>query len=76
MDTNTTQYALATALKGFRATALRVVVTRREAGLVWVRTADLLDAGTSLVLKASQVSDLPEASATLTHRGGLVSFGA
>lgn len=55
-----TAYALATGLRGFRSDTLRVRVTEARDGLVWVVTADLLDAGTFLVLNASQVEALEE----------------
>jgi hypothetical protein len=53
-------YALATDLKGFPVSTLRVRVERIEAaiGLVMVRTASLVDAGTLLVLEASQVTPI------------------
>jgi hypothetical protein len=53
-------YGLAHGLIGFRSSTLRVRIERRESGYVWVRTADLLDAGTPLVLNSSQVEDLEE----------------
>jgi len=53
-------YAIATGLIGFSSDSLRVRIERRDAlsGCVWVRTADLLDAGTPLVLDAAQVAPL------------------
>lgn len=51
-------YFFATNLVGFRSTTLRVRVTERRAGYVWVVTADLLDAGTKLVLADAQVSEV------------------
>lgn len=67
------RYAIATGLRGFRSESLRVLVLREEAGLAWVVTADLLDAGTALVLDATQVE--PEVQVTdLRHSTGLVSF--
>ena len=66
-------YALASGLRGFQSDSLRVRITRQEPGYVWVITADLLDAGTKLVLDPSQVE--PEQPATVTaHRDGLVAF--
>jgi len=50
-------YFFATDLVGFRSTTLRVRVTERRDGYVWVRTADLLDAGTALVLRDDQVQE-------------------
>jgi hypothetical protein len=57
-------YYFATDLVGFRsaagvpATTLRVRVTERRDGYVWCRTADLLDAGTPLVLADRQVREV------------------
>lgn len=55
-------YALAHGLRGFGSnnTTLRVRVERAEGNYVWVRTADLRDAGTPLTLDASQVEYLDE----------------
>ncbi len=48
-------------------------MTRIDGDYVFVRTADLLDAGTSLVLDKSQI--VPErGSEALRHKGGLVYF--
>ena len=67
-------YAVASGLRGFRSSTLRVRVTDRRDGLVWVRTADLLDAGTPLVLDEAQVaSEAPEM--VVRHCTGLVTFG-
>lgn len=68
-----TTYAIAHNLIGFRSSSLRVKVTRQEPGYVWVITADLLDAGTKMVLDPSQV----EAEQPVTypiHQTGLVAF--
>ena len=67
-------YAIATGLKGFGIhTTLRVKVQRIEHGNVFVRTADLADAGTPLVLSEAQVE--PERPIyTLSHKSGLVQF--
>lgn len=66
-------YAIASGLIGFRNSALRVRVTDIRNGYAWVVTADLLDAGTKLVLLESQVE--PETPATVQfHRDGLVAF--
>lgn len=68
-------YALAHNLIGFKSSTLRVIVTREERGNVWVTTADLLDAGTQLVLDASQVEPDPsEFVEVISHKDGLVSF--
>lgn len=56
-------YALASGMVGFRSSTLRVRVTDRRDGCVWVITADLLDAGTRLVLNPSQVTPEPAMSA-------------
>lgn len=67
---------IATNLRGFGplATELRVKVLDVRDGCVWVRTADLRDAGTPLVLDASKVR--PEATETWRHRDGFVAFDA
>lgn len=70
-------YAIATGLRGFASDSLRVLVVRAEGPNVWVRTADLRDAGTPLVLDASQVTleeDLPS-EGDAVHAAGLVVFG-
>ena len=69
------EYALASDLKGFADTTLRVRVIRREGDLVWVRTADLRDAGTPLVLNASQIEAEPEPEPFLMHFAARVMFG-
>ncbi len=51
-------YFFATDLVGFRSSTLRVKVRERRDGYVWVWTADLLDAGTALVLKDRQVQEV------------------
>lgn len=51
-------YFFASNLIGFRASTLRVRVTERRDGYVWCVTADLLDAGTRLVLKDEQVREV------------------
>lgn len=51
-------YFFATDLVGFRSSTLRVRVTERRAGYVWCITADLLDAGTRLVLGDDQVQEV------------------
>ncbi len=62
MAFTTGSYAVAYGLVGFRAgltgrkvTKLRVRVERCDDNYVWVRTADLCDAGTPLVLSPEQV---------------------
>ena len=49
-------YALATNLRGFASTQLRVKVTELSDRYAWVVTADLLDAGTPLTLDRAQVA--------------------
>lgn len=66
-------YAIATRLIGFRSSTLRVRITERRGDYVWVITADLLDAGTKLVLDASQI-EVEGESEVVRHRDGLVSF--
>lgn len=68
-------YAIASGLRGFSSSTLRVFITRREAGLVWVRTADLSDAGSPLVLDEAQVSS-ETAPTVVSRRDGLVTFEA
>lgn len=53
-------YALASRLVGFPSDRLRVRVSEVRDGCAWIRTADLLDAGTPLVLDVSQIEPLPE----------------
>lgn len=48
-------YAIASGLRGFRSSTLRVHVLRVEGAYAWVRTADIQDAGTALVLDVSQI---------------------
>ena len=67
-------YATASKLVGFRSDTLRVKVLRSEGNYRWVVTADLLDAGTQLVLDASQVKS-EKSEITLRHKNGLVVFG-
>ncbi len=66
-------YALATGLKGFESDTLRVKIVRMDDNYAWVRTADLLDAGTVLVLDRSQIMD-EEPETALVHKAGLVVF--
>lgn len=66
-------YAIASGLVGFPVSSLRVKIERSEGRYVWVRTADLCDAGTSLVLDASQVSEERPTEA-VSHKAGLVAF--
>jgi len=66
-------YAIATKLRGFSVTELRVKVTRQQGDYTWVTTADLLDCGTHLVLDTSQVRQ-EEPETVLIHKDGLVAF--
>lgn len=68
-------YALANNLIGFKSSTLRVIVTREELGNVWVTTADLLDAGTQLVIDASQIEAIPsEMVDVMSHKNGMIEF--
>lgn len=49
-------YALATALKGFKSSTLRVRVLEVRSGCAFVVTADLSDVGTRLVLDPAQLT--------------------
>ena len=53
-----TSYFFATDLVGFRSSTLRVRLVERRDGYAWVVTADLLDAGTPLVLADRQVQEV------------------
>lgn len=67
-------YAVASGLKGFRSSSLRIRVERDLGDVVIARTADLLDAGTSLALDKAQIE--PEGADTvMVHGYGLVDFG-
>lgn len=50
-----TKYAIAHNVKGFKSTSIRVKVTRVDGNYAFVVTADLLDAGTKLVLDINQI---------------------
>ncbi len=66
-------YAVANNLKGFNSDSLRVKVWAAENDYRWVTTADLQDAGTNLVLDASQIT--AETTETVErHATGLASF--
>lgn len=73
MSNATCRTRIASNLRGFVSSSLRVIETRRDGDYVWVTTADLRDTGTKLVLDASQISDLPEEYGQ-RHREGLVTF--
>lgn len=53
-------YAIASGLVGFPFARLRVRVSEVRSGYAWVRTADLLDAGTPLTLDVGQIVPLDE----------------
>lgn len=71
---STPKYGVARNLIGFRSTTLRVRIEREEFGMVWVRTADLLDAGTTLVLDAKQVEPETDYREEVQYKGGFVTF--
>ena len=68
-------YAIAHNLIGFASTTLRVKIDRIEGEYVWVTTADLLDAGTKLVLDAGQV-EYEDTTSDLMYKHGLVIFAS
>lgn len=53
-------HALASRLVGFKSDRLRVLVQRIDSGNAFVRTADLLDAGTPLTLTTAQLDLVDE----------------
>lgn len=57
MAQTSSSYFFAADLVGFRSSTLRVRVTERRDGYVWCVTADLLDAGTKLVLDEAKVQE-------------------
>jgi hypothetical protein len=70
------RYAIAYGVIGFPKSSIRVKVTEDRDGYVWVRTADLMDAGTPLVLDRSQIEyelDWPVEDVYM-HRDGLVAL--
>lgn len=70
------EYGIANNLVGFVHSSLRVRIERRDGDNVWVRTADLLDSGTPLVLSAHQVVSEAPAQEAVRHKSGLVTFAA
>lgn len=72
MITNT--YAIASGLRGFGTSELRVRVREIRDGVAFVVTADLRDAGTPLVLDPDQVRAEPQTTTVVSHRDGLVGF--
>ena len=73
MSNSTPFYAIANSLVGFPRESMRVKVTRIEGDYAWVRTADLMDAGTPLTLDLSQIE--PERNEVVVrHSAGFVAF--
>jgi hypothetical protein len=71
------QYGIAHNLRGFEYPSLRVRVERIDGDNIWVRTADLSDAGTPLTLDISQVEMFTSHDAPIwRHKDGLVEFWA
>ena len=69
-------YGIASNLRGFSRSTLRVCVTELRDGYAWVVTADLADAGTALVLDASQVRlEADMVDWEVRHCEGLVAIG-
>jgi hypothetical protein len=68
-------YALASALRGFASSTLRVRVVREDERYAWVVTADLLDAGTPLTIDRAQLAVESDAIESVRHVAGLVSLG-
>ena len=68
-----TMYAIATGLRGFRVSTLRVRIVRDLQGCYDVVTADLLDAGTPLILSKDKVQ-LETPCEVISHKSGLVQF--
>ncbi len=68
-------YAIATDLKGFPTSTLRVKITRFIGyGHYNVITADLRDSGTQLVLTEDQLQPCDDTTETWIHKDGLVGF--
>ena len=68
-------YAIAEVV-GFEISALRVKVTRidERSGNAWITTADMVDAGTSLVVDLDKVTFEHETEEVLIHRYGFLAF--
>lgn len=66
-------YAIANNLKGFPTSSLLVNVIERRDGCAWVVTADLLDAGTPLVLDENQL-EAEKVFKVWMHKKGVVEF--
>lgn len=62
-------HALAHRLVGFQSSTLRVRIEEWRDGCAWIVTADLLDAGTSLVLDISKVEFTAETQEALVGLG-------
>jgi hypothetical protein len=71
---NTKTYAIASGLRGFRTSELRVRVREIRDGVAFVVTADLADSGTMLVLDPAQLRVEPQTTTVVSHRTGLVTF--
>jgi hypothetical protein len=68
-------YAIASGMIGFDRSSLRVLVTRIDGQHVWIRTADLSDAGTPLVLDVHQIQPMDEyVTGGAQYSYGLVAF--
>lgn len=71
----TMTYAIATDLKGFPTSTLRVKITREIGhGYFNVITADIRDSGTHLVLTEDQLQPCADTAETWVHKDGLVTF--
>ena len=68
-------YYLASGLKGFPSSTLRVKLVEMKPGLAIVRTASLLDAGTLLCLDPSQLEpETDEREVGVRHKDGFIIF--
>lgn len=69
------RYAIASGLRGFSSSSLRVFVERETEHYAWVITADLRDAGTRLVLDADKLIPIEEPAPTgYRHASGLITL--
>lgn len=68
------KYAIASGLIGFQASELRVRVTEIRGDYAWVITADILDAGTRLILNPGQLREIEDPAPSLRHCNGLVAI--
>jgi len=67
------EYGLVRNLRGFENSTVRVKVIRRIGDSLIVRTADLLDSGTALIVDADQFT-IEEPAMVLRYREGLIAF--